>query len=116
MNKIFKLLLLLPLVAFASDRTLETDGFIILIESFCEEGEVSCNNYRYTGASKKSNNTIILNGSSWHSLCADGISPCRFLGYKFENTDVTYFVHESGLLEVIQGNDNVLLSQQGSWL
>ena len=50
-----------------------------------------------------------------HTLCADGATPCRFLGYKFENGNTTYYVHQDGLLEVIRNRDEVLVRERGSW-
>ncbi len=107
------LLFLFPFYCFAME--LETDSYIISIDSQCEEGEVMCQNYFYSGRSKSSGDSIILQGSSWHLLCADGVSPCRFLGYKFLNGDVAYYVTEGGLLKVIQSGEKVLVSEQGTW-
>lgn len=56
----------------------------------------------------------MLTGGTWHTACADG-SPCRFLGYRFQDGNVSYRVHQSGLLEVVRGRDEVLLSEQGEW-
>ncbi|WP_396622766.1 MULTISPECIES: hypothetical protein [Marinobacter] len=99
----------------ASAAELETGSFIINIESRCAEGEVSCNQMTYHGTSKATGNSIMLEGSSWHTLCADGDTPCRFLGYKFENGNTTYYVHQDGLLEVIRNRDEVLVRERGSW-
>ena len=64
---------------------------------------------------KKSNgSSIYLKGSSWHTKCGDG-NPCRFLGYKFKNGNITYYAGQDGLLEVIQNKSKVLLSEQGKW-
>ncbi|GAA3929979.1 nuclear transport factor 2 family protein [Litoribacillus peritrichatus] len=111
--KFLMLFCLLPLSALAME--LETPGYVIAIESQCQEGDVACQHYTYKGKSKKSGNTIELKGASWHTLCADGVTPCRFLGYQFKNGDVTYYVHDDGLLEVVQGGDKVLVRQQGEW-
>jgi MOSC domain-containing protein YiiM len=42
------------------------------------------------------------------------VTPCRFLGYRFDNGDVIYEVSEDGLLRVTQGG-KVLLQEQGEW-
>lgn len=99
----------------ASAAELATERFIINIESRCAEGEVSCNQMTYHGTSKATGNSIMLEGSSWHTLCADGDTPCRFLGYKFENGNTAYYVHQDGLLEVIRNRDEVLVRERGSW-
>ncbi|MEL0635366.1 hypothetical protein V6259_01115 [Marinomonas sp. TI.3.20] len=33
-----------------------------------------------------------------------GVTPCRFRGYIFKNGSHRYLVHQSGLLQVLQGN------------
>ncbi len=101
-------------VVQANPLALETPNYQVSISSQCEEGEVSCSLYTYTGVSKKSGQSIKLPGRSWHRMCKDGVTPCRFLGYQFNNADVTYRVYESGLLEVVQG-EKVLLREQGEW-
>ncbi|ETX11931.1 hypothetical protein MUS1_08305 [Marinomonas ushuaiensis DSM 15871] len=114
MKNLYLILLFVTLPSFATE-VLETKNYRVSIESRCMEGEVSCSNYIYKGMSKKSGSEIQLKGSSWHTKCADG-SPCRFLGYQFKNGNITYYVHQDGLLEVIQNKNKVLLSEQGNWL
>lgn len=106
-------MVLFPLAASAAD--LETKNYLVHIESACAEGDVSCNQMTYTGKSKISGNAITLSGGSWHTTCADGVTPCRFLGYRFANGNVTYYVHQDGLLEVIRNQDEVLVREQGQW-
>ena len=113
MKKIFPLLLFYPFLSYGVE--LETSAYVVKIESTCEEGEVSCDQYTYTGTNKRSGKSITLQGSSWHRLCSDGVTPCRFLGYQFHNGDITYYIHDSGLLEVIENGEKVLLRQQGEW-
>jgi len=59
-------MLMIPGISYGLE--LETQNFIVKIESACIEGEVSCDNYTYTGTSKKSGKSIELKGSSWHSF------------------------------------------------
>lgn len=108
----FSLAFLASSQAFA--RNLITDGFEITIQSKCEEGEVSCDKYIYNGVSRKTGQSIQLKGSSWHTLCDDG-SPCRFLGYRFKNGNIVYYVHQDGTLEVIKDGEKVLVSEKGVW-
>ncbi|MCK7458291.1 hypothetical protein [Idiomarina aminovorans] len=110
--------LLLSAFAFCSvsaAATLTTENYIIEIERHCKEGSVTCDNVSYTGVSKMSGNSIELKGKTWHTHCADGVSPCRFLGYRFENGNVTYTVLESGVLRVVQGKGRVLIEETGAW-
>jgi hypothetical protein len=113
MKKLFALLCLFTSYSALAEE-LETPSYNVTIVSNCAEGEVSCDNVSYTGISKKTGKSISLKGSTWHSLCADGVTPCRFLGYKFKNGEVTYTVSEDGNLEVVKGN-KVLFSEQGNW-
>lgn len=95
--------------------TLTTKNYVVTIDRHCDEGHVSCSNVSYLGRSKISGNSIRLKGETLHSLCADGVTPCRFLGYRFKNEDIQYIVFESGLLQVRQGTDKILLEEQGVW-
>lgn len=114
---IFVLLSLALGTAQAQDgrqSTLETPHYSVTITVHCAEGNVSCDQVTYQGTSKRSGNAITLRGATWHTYCADG-SPCRFLGYRFENGDYRYLVQESGLLEVLRGESDVLVREQGEW-
>lgn len=98
----------------ARSFSLETAHYDVTLTVHCAEGNVSCDQVTYAGTSKGSGNSITLEGATWHTLCTDG-SPCRFLGYRFNNGDYRYIVYDSGLLEVIQGESTVLVSEQGEW-
>ena len=101
-------------IAFA-DELLTTPNYIIRIEVNCAEGYVTCNDVTYVGESRKSHNSITLKGKTMHTSCADGITPCRFVGYYFKNGNITYTISESGELKVIQGKDKVLVKEKGAW-
>ena len=107
--------LLFLISAFAATQQLDTPNYKVEIQQLCPEGEVQCQNVVYIGISKVSGASIKLTGSAWHSLCADGVTPCRFLGYQFNNGRIRYLVHESGLLQVIGSSGKVLLEEQGVW-
>jgi hypothetical protein len=95
--------------------TLSTKNYVVTVANNCEEGSVTCNNVTYHGISKRTGKAITLKGSTKHTMCADGVTPCRFLGYEFKNGNVTYLVLESGLLQVFKGESEVLLEEQGKW-
>ncbi|AOW15472.1 hypothetical protein LPB72_17160 [Hydrogenophaga crassostreae] len=95
-------------------RTLETPGFTVHIEVTCAEGEVTCDRVFYRAESRRTKQVLTLRGSTRHSLCADGITPCRFLGYTFENGAVTCFVSDAGELLVREGTQ-VLVEESGEW-
>jgi len=95
--------------------TLTTQNYIVEITQNCAEGHVTCDDVTYHGVSKKTGAAITLKGTTKHSICADGVTPCRFLGYEFKNGDITYLVLESGLLQVVRGEDEVLVEETGEW-
>ena len=98
----------------AHAEKLLTEHYEVTITSNCEEGEVSCSNVSYSGKNLKNGNSMQLNGSTMHSTCADGITPCQFQGYAFKSGDIDYIVHSNGFLEVIQ-NQKILVSEKGEW-
>ena len=117
-NRVKKILFLCLLLfgVSATAATLTTDNYRITVNVNCSEGHVSCRDVTYEGVSKKSGNSIKLQGKTWHTLCADGVTPCRFRGYLFKNGSYRYLVHQSGLLQVIQGKNNVLVEENGEWV
>ncbi|HET8791985.1 MAG TPA: hypothetical protein VFM75_12320 [Modicisalibacter sp.] len=95
--------------------TLITPNYVVTIESHCAEGNVTCDDITYTGKSRKSGNAITLKGTTWHTLCADGVTPCRFLGYRFKNGNITYSATQGGKLVVVRNETEVLVSEEGDW-
>jgi len=106
------LLTLFSLSGFA--QRLVTDSFDIEIDVRCEEGVVACDKVRYTSVNRRNGKSITLRGKDLHTRCADGVTPCRFLGYVFRNGKTTYTVWENGTLSIKQGS-KVLLEEQGTW-
>lgn len=88
----------------------ETKSYRVTVHAHCAEYEVGCRDVTYTGVHKKSGKTIRLKGRDEHSLCKDGITPCRFLGYRFLNGAYTYRVTDNNRLIVSRGN-SVILSE-----
>jgi hypothetical protein len=95
-------------------ETLTTKQFRIEIQRKCAEGNVTCDRVSYLGKDLKTGKSLRLSGRTTHSLCADGVTPCQFLGYEFQNQNYRYVVTDGGLLRVYQG-EKLLLSQQGKW-
>ena len=94
--------------------TLKTKDFRVTITNNCQEGEVVCNNVTYKGVNVNTNASIQLRGKTVHTLCADGVTPCRFVGYQFSNGNYRYLVTEQGSLQVYQ-NGKIVLNQRGTW-
>jgi hypothetical protein len=95
--------------------TLTTANYVVTITTRCEEGNVSCDNVSYHGVSKKTGKSIDLKGSTKHAMCADGVTPCQFLGYQFKTGNINYLVLETGALRVVKGEKDVLVDEMGEW-
>lgn len=95
--------------------TLTTAHYVVTVTRHCQEGEVRCDNVSYHGASKKTGKAMTLKGSTLHTLCADGVTPCGFLGYQFKTGNFRYLVLESGTLRVVKGDSEVLIDELGEW-
>ncbi|GAB2529359.1 hypothetical protein [Microbulbifer agarilyticus] len=99
----------------ASAAELETENYLIEIDSACEAGDEGCDKATYNGTNKKSGATIRLKGRMLHRMCADGVTHCQILGYEFKSGNITYYVSHKGLLEVVRGQNEVLVREQGEW-
>jgi hypothetical protein len=80
---LFSVLTVCAFCSEAAASSLVTKSFLIDITSNCEEGNVVCNNITYRSIDRKTGKTLQLKGKTVHSLCADQVTPCRFLGYEF---------------------------------
>ena len=98
----------------AAQQVLETPGFTVKIVQQCEEGNVTCDDVRYTGTSKKSGKAITLRGKTMHAMGADGVTPGAFQGYVFRSGRVHYTVFADGRLVVTDGK-KTLVNQRGEW-
>jgi hypothetical protein len=106
--------ILLACAGQACASTLTTPSFIVRITVNCAEGNVTCDKVTYVGTSRKTGKRMKLRGKTMHSTCADGITPCQFQGYGFDNGATSYSVMEGGRLLVMRGK-KVLLDEKGSW-
>ncbi len=95
-------------------ETLQTPNFRVTITSRCPEGTVTCEDVAYVGRDRRTGASIQLTGRTVHTTCADGVTPCRFVGYEFRNGDYRYIVTAAGELQVYRGQA-LLLQEQGSW-
>jgi hypothetical protein len=91
-----------------------TPGFRVVVQRHCPEGTLMCDQVSYLGTDRQAGSSISLVGSTVYRFCADGITPCQFIGYIFQNGSTTYEVSDSGTLRVIQAG-KILLEQQGEW-
>jgi hypothetical protein len=98
----------------AAQQVLTTESYDVTIHVRCPEGEVGCKDVRFAGLNRRTGGTLKLPGEELHTLCADKVTPCRFLGYVFRNGRQRYYVWEDGTLAVKQGC-MVLLQEPGQW-
>lgn len=94
--------------------TLKTKDFRVIIDNTCPEGYVVCDEVTYNGVDLNTGASIQLVGRTVHTRCADGVTPCRLIGYEFYNGNYRYLVTEAGRLQVYQ-RGRLLLNQRGTW-
>ena len=85
-------------------ETLYAPGFEITIDSECEEGEVVCERLIYQGKDFASGQPIRLQGVGVYAFCADGQTPCHYLGARFLNQGWVYFLSAENVIEVTRPN------------
>lgn len=88
---------------------------LIDVDRRCPEGNVTCEDIVFRIEDKHSKEVMLLAGTTWHTWCADRVTPCRFVGYKFHDGATTYWLQEEGLLEVVRNRKEVVLSEHGTW-
>lgn len=108
-------LLLAIFTSAVGAETLLTDTYSIQIQRECEEGNVTCDKIRFTYTVAGSDAPRVAMGSTVHSTCADGITPCAFRGYAFSSESHQFFILSSGTLEVMDYEGNLLLTEPGAW-
>ena len=68
------------------------------IQRRCHEGWISCDNVLLEARNKKTGESLSVIGSTYHSRCADGISPCRFIGYIFKKNGLKIIIDYQNLV------------------
>jgi len=108
MKSIILIVLMLPWGGLLSS-SFETDFYVIGIESLCPEGNVTCDEVRFTVKEKKAGAVVEVIGRTLHTVGADGITPSKFLGYQFTLNGIVYFLGNEGILRVTkEGADSVV--------
>lgn len=110
----FSVVVPLGLAQVAVAETLRTQDYDVIVTNNCIEGAVVCDDVTYYGSNVNTGESVQLQGRTLYRLCADGVTPCQFLGYEFFNGDYRYVVTEEGRLQVFL-NGEVILDQQGTW-
>ncbi len=114
MLKYITLIVLMMFSQLVSSATLTTKNYVVTVTPNCQEGNVTCDDVIYVGRSKTTGQTITLEGHTLHRWCADGVTPCQFLGYEFKNGRFIYSVLERGVLKV-EKNGHSLINEKGEW-
>lgn len=107
-------LFILACSGFATAEELITPSFRVVVTENCPEGETTCDNVSYVGTNLKTGQSIKLKGTSVSQMCADKVTPCHRLGYKFKQGAYVYFVGEDGQLLVTR-DGKTILSETGKW-
>jgi hypothetical protein len=96
-------------------ETLITPNYEIAVTWKCGEGYVSCDNIEFNVKNKTEGTSNTYIGKSNHSVCADGVTPCKFQGYEFNVGDLNYSLYMRGLIEVVNNTNEIVLSEKGEW-
>ena len=99
-----------------AERTeiLRTRRFDITLTAGCELGFFDCEEMRYRGMNRETEESLELRGRRLRDCTWD--EPCVWRGYEFEYEGVVYRIDESGTLDVVRSKDGtVLVSEQGAW-
>ena len=107
--------LLLALAGAVHADILTTPGHVITITRGCAEGEVTCSDVSARIERRTDGRSIELDGEALHTPCADGQTPCRFLGYRFAGGGYTYDMDEAGRLRILDDAQNAVSEEQGTW-
>lgn len=99
----------------ANAESLTTPSYEIVVEWKCGEGYVSCDNIEFSVTNKIDGSTNTYIGKSNHSVCADGVTPCKFQGYEFNIGKANYSLYMRGHIEVVNNKNEVVLSEKGEW-
>ncbi len=113
---------------------LETKNFKVVVSSNCKNGLFRCDKIQYIGTKKSSGDSITLAGEALYDNAFFHLNSMRSrslrkkntrddyynyfkqVGYIFANGDFKYIVMIKGELIVKDGNDKILLSEDGVWL
>ena len=97
--------LAIPLPAFQAEakEMYSSKTYEFSIERRCQEGWVSCDNVLLESRNKKTGENLRIIGSTHHSTCADGISPCRFIGYIFKKDDLKIVIDDQNIVLIRNG-------------
>ena len=97
-------------------ETLQTTSYRIGVEWRCEQNSVTCDNVFFTVLNLETEEQMIYVGRTHHSICADGVTPCKFQGYSFQVESGLFRIYSRGELEIIASDGEILVAESGRWL
>ncbi|GHF99403.1 hypothetical protein GCM10017783_09290 [Deinococcus piscis] len=108
-------LCLIAAQAQAAAFTFITPTYRVTVTPQCAEGSVTCNDVSYLGQNRRTGQSLRLRGRTEHVLCADGVTPCRFVGYVFQNGSYRYAINEDQSTLNIWRGHTLIWSEVGQW-
>lgn len=78
----------------------------------CEEYVVNCFDYTLIMYHRKTGELTQVKGESLHSLCADKVTPCQYLGTIFKKGEMKYFLNDGASAFKILKNNKVILEEK----
>jgi hypothetical protein len=103
-----------PRIALSAEFV--TQHYKLIIIANCKEGNVTCDDVDLIAINRESENIIFqTKGRTQHSLCADGVTPCGFIGYEFKIKNVTYFVTSDDTLIITADKSDIVVKEKGVW-
>jgi len=92
-----------------------SNNFSVQIVVNCPEGHTTCEDVTFKVVLAGLEKYKTYKGSTFHTMCADRVASCKFLGYKYKTIDAQYFIYKSGLLLILDQEGNQLLAEIGKW-
>jgi hypothetical protein len=90
--------------------TIHTQSYAMNVHHPCAEGCVSCDKIRLVLLDKRTSDVLTAVGATWHTIGSDGVTPSRFLGYRFTCGDRTYELLDD-VFRVVDGGNAVLVEE-----
>lgn len=112
--RVFSLVLLFFSFSLSAEK-LVTPSYEIEVAWNCGEGYVSCENIEFKVTNLISLKVETFIGRSNHSICADGVTPCKFQGYEFNSGELRFSLFNRGLLEITKSPTESILNEEGKW-
>lgn len=109
-------LLFISISSSAISQTLVTNEYELTITELCEEGIVGCDNVVLNMIPHDSADKKRIGGEAFHTMCADGVTPCAFQGYRFKTKNEIYRILDDGTFQIFDKNGKQILSEKGKWL